>query len=50
MKGFIKVRIVMDILKLDIDLENKMVVEKFVLVKNKLRVVKVFCGMNNGQS
>lgn len=48
MKGFIKVRIVMDILKLDIDLENKMVVEKFVLVKNKLRVVKVFRGMNNG--
>lgn len=50
MKGFIKARIVTDTSKLDIDPENKMVVEKFASAKNKLRAAKALRGMNNGQS
>lgn len=50
MKGFIKARIVTDTSKLDIDPENKMVVEKFASAKTKLRAAKTLRGMTNGQS
>lgn len=50
MKGFIKARIVTDTSKLDIDPENKMVVEKFASAKSKLTAAKAFRGVTNGHS
>ncbi|XP_022288567.2 uncharacterized protein LOC111100765 isoform X4 [Crassostrea virginica] len=50
MKGFIKARIVTDTSKLDIDPENKMVVEKFASAKSKLNAAKAFRGVTNGHN
>nr|XP_022288567.1 plectin-like isoform X4 [Crassostrea virginica]XP_022288568.1 plectin-like isoform X4 [Crassostrea virginica]XP_022288569.1 plectin-like isoform X4 [Crassostrea virginica] len=50
MKGFIKARIVTDTSKLDIDPENKMVVEKFASAKTKLNAAKAFRGVTNGHN
>ncbi|XP_062597680.1 uncharacterized protein LOC134259100 isoform X1 [Saccostrea cucullata] len=50
MKGFIKARIVTDTSKLDVDPENKMVVEKFASARSKLQAAKALRGTTNGHS
>ncbi|XP_048745096.1 uncharacterized protein LOC125658065 isoform X3 [Ostrea edulis] len=49
-KGFIKARVVTDTSKLDVDPENKMVVEKFASIRSKLQAAKAFHGVANGHS